>query len=414
MSPVLPYDIIVQIIDNVGETGDDLNLIKNLALVSHSFHHLCDKYLFATIDLHDDIPMRQASSKKGFVKLLQKRPEVVKYIRKLTYKVEYDGVFRSRPFSSTYPCFDYDDNLLSPILPNILRTINFLNCLTITSSKMVNWNTVNSSLTSALLHLMHLPTIDHIDLSSIINFPLSGLTTSESINPCRLDIYYLKLEDDGSPDIVVLPEKMFKIRELHISESSLLTTKLLLAETQDGQPAFNFMDLRQLSISSSCSFEDEWNFRYFLQNTPLLEKLHLSVASEEGFEGLHDVLSPSARTLKEFDFTISLYSIPQPLTGLCEELEAMAGNNVLEAVSFEVLIDGGETEDLIGSTFRKLEEVLVKPGWSALRQVSFKVSVASWRTELCEALQSLPDNYLSHFSKLGSVAFNYECNLKED
>ena len=408
----LPYDIVVQIIDNVGET-DDMNLIKELALVSHSFHQICSKHLFATIDLHDDVPMRQASSKKGFVKLLKRRPDVVKYIRKLTYTVEYDGRCDTSPFSATYPCSDYDDNLLSPILPNFLRTISFLNCLTITAPKLVNWNTMDSSLTSAFLRLMRLPTINHIDLSSIINFPLSGLTTSESVNLRRLDIFYLRPEDEDSHGTVVLSGMMPKIREFHTIESSLLTTKLLRAETQDGQPVFNLMDLRRLSISFGCTFEEEWNLQYLLQNAKLLEKLHLSLAYE-GVEGLHDILSPSAHTLREFELTVSLYSIRQPLAELGEELEAMAGNNILEALSFEFLATGGEKEDSIGSTFQGVEEVLAKPGWSALRQVSFKVSVAKRAAKLCEALQSLPNKYLSHLSKLGSVAFNYECNLEQD
>ena len=64
----LPYDIIVQIIDTVGE-DKDTELLKELSLVSHSFHldQICSKHLFATIDLHDEGPMRRASSKRGFV-----------------------------------------------------------------------------------------------------------------------------------------------------------------------------------------------------------------------------------------------------------------------------------------------------------------------------------------------------------
>ena len=415
---VLPYDIIAQIIDNVGE-NNDISLIKDLALVSHSFNQICSKYLFATVNLYDDVPMRHGSSKKGFVKLLKKGPEVVKYIRKLTYKVEYDGRFQSSPFASTYPCFDYDDNLLSPILPNFLRTISFLNCLTITASKMVDWNTVDSSLTSALLHLVHLPTINHIDLSSIENFPLFSLTSS--VNLRRLDIFNLSIEEEDFPEeIVVLSETMPKIREFHTSGCSVLTTKLLHAErVQDGQPAFNFLDLRRLSIFLTCP-EDESNFRYLLQNATLLEKLHLSVAYDGSFVGLHDVLSPSARTLKDLDLTVYLTSFPRPVAGLCEELEAMAAaghnnnnNNMVEALSCEFIADGGsETEDLIGSIIQKVEEALVKPGWSALRRVSFEVSIPVWRDSekgLTEALQSLPDKYLSHLPKLESVAFNYEC-----
>ena len=57
MLSILPYDIIAQIIDSVGES-DDIDLIRELALVSHSCHQICTKHLFATIDLHDEVPMR--------------------------------------------------------------------------------------------------------------------------------------------------------------------------------------------------------------------------------------------------------------------------------------------------------------------------------------------------------------------
>jgi len=86
---------------------------------------------------------------------------------------------------------------------------------------------------------------------------------------------------------------------------------------------------------------------------------------------------------------------------------------VLEALSFEVLLDGDETEDAVGSALQKVEKVLANPGWSALREVSIKLAIecSPSRKEDCvklsEALQSLPDKYLSHLSKLESVDFNF-------
>ena len=124
-------------------------------------------------------------------------------------------------------------------------------------------------------------------------------------------------------------------------------------------------------------------------------------------------LRPLARTLKVLGLSVPLYDnlARLPLAGLCEELEAVAGHNILEVLSFEVRIDRNESEDCIGSIIQKLEEVLVKPGWSVLKQVSFKVSVAYYNafyfTMSTELLQSLPDKYLSHLPKLESVAFNY-------
>ena len=164
MSPDLPFDIIALIIDIIGE-NKETDLLKILALVSHSFHQICSKYLFAIVDLHNansgrSSSSRLASSKMGFVKLLKSRPDVVKYIRKLNYhlRIGYD-----------------DDHLLSPMLLNFLPTFSRLNSLTITALNH-DWNRLNPSLISAFLHIMHLPTIYNINLSHIQNFPLSSLT----------------------------------------------------------------------------------------------------------------------------------------------------------------------------------------------------------------------------------------------
>jgi hypothetical protein len=176
---VLPYDIAIQIIDIVGETKNT-NLLKRLALVSHSFNQLCSKYLYATVELHD---ARRAtpSSKKGFVKLVESRPDVIRYIRKLTYNLT-----RARCKKANV------DHLVSPILSNhFLPTISCLDSLEIigldnTSYSKRQWNRLDSSLTSAFLQLMHLPTINHIHLSNIVDFPLSSLTS------CMGSIYSLR------------------------------------------------------------------------------------------------------------------------------------------------------------------------------------------------------------------------------
>jgi hypothetical protein len=84
---------------------------------------------------------------------------------------------------------------------------------------------------------------------------------------------------------------------------------------------------------------------------------------------------------------------------------------MLETLSFEVVLFRLETEDSIGLTIQELERLLLKPGWSALKQVSIKISITFGSREetasLVKALQSLPDKYLSRLSNLESVAFNY-------
>jgi hypothetical protein len=397
MPPVLPFDIINLIIDIVGEKKDT-DLLKELALVCHSFLHICSKHLFATIELHDAVSasINYRPSKKGFIKLLKRRPDVVKYIRQLSYKVNSTRGLVCPRLNSR---FDHNDHLLS----SILLTIPRLNCLKINCSQF-HWSSLSSSLRSAFLHLMHLPTLKHVDLSYIHSFPLSYLTPS--VNLLRLDISHLS---GGSAEFFGQSEMMPKIREFHTSQSTLLTTTLLQAKMQDGRPVFNFMDLRLLSMSFTWG-NDVQNYQYLLQNAKLLEKLHLSVGAGRSLVG---VLSPSARNLKVLSLSIPLYSIGGlPLGGLCEELEAMAGDNMLEVLSCEVCVYPSHTKDIIGSVIRNVEKVLIKPGWSSLRQISLKLSCRA-NTEpnhgrmLSEALQSLPDEYLSLLSKLESVAFDY-------
>jgi len=271
---------------------------------------------------------------------------------------------------------------------------------------------------------MHLPTITHIDLSFIENFPVSSLTPC--VNLLRLDINHLCRFDpyeDGDDDVsfeIVQSEMLPKLREFHTVGSSRFTRKLLRAKMQDGRPAFDLKNLRQLSLYAD-HFEEE-NNRDILQNAKLLENLCLRNGYGQIIVRLHDILAPSARTLKVLDLTLPIHSMPPP-SGLCEELEAMAGHNVLESMTFAVEVEGHETVDYIGSMIEKVEEVLMKPGWPALRQVSFKVEIACCivsredSAKLSEVLQSLPDKYLCHLSKRLEVnysAYVVKCGYDRD
>ena len=106
-------------------------------MVSHSF--LSGKHLlFATVELHDADPGSTSdlqSSKRGFVKLLKGRPDIVKYIHYLTYEVRY------------YNDDDYQ------ILPKFLRAISRSNCL---QSTLQGCTGMDSSLTSAFLFFLAL------------------------------------------------------------------------------------------------------------------------------------------------------------------------------------------------------------------------------------------------------------------
>ena len=126
---------------------------------------------------------------------------------------------------------------------------------------------------------MHLPTINHIEISDIEKFPLSSLISC--VNLLRLDVLRLEHDDDDDFEIVQ-SEVIPKLREFHTRGSSLLTRKLLHVKMQDGRPAFNLMNLRRLLLCANIFDDNEWNLRYILQNAKLLEELCLPASDDLG------------------------------------------------------------------------------------------------------------------------------------
>ena len=97
----------------------------------------------------------------------------------------------------------------------------------------------------------------------------------------------------------------------------------------------------------------------------------------------------------------------------------MTGTTLFE-IELCVDDDGIKCHGGIESLIQNIEKVLVKPGWSALRRVSFKVPmlccsiVPQYSAGLSETLQSLlvlPDKYLSHFPKLKPIAFSLSSHI---
>ena len=145
-------------------------------------------------------------------------------------------------------------------------------------------------------------------------------------------------------------------------------------------------------------------------NAKLLEKLYILFEPPALVAGLYHDLFYSARTLQVLCLAIEFND--GFFIELCEELEAIARRNWLESLSLEFQVVGIEPEEIIGSAFQKVEQILVKPGWSALRRVSFQVSVRRSDSEMVvQSLNSLPDKYLSHLPKLESVAFNFSAHM---
>jgi hypothetical protein len=243
MGTSLPYDILGYIIDILAAEGD-LTSVKNASLTSSSVLHFCRKHIFHTIPLTYR-NYRCISLKKPFMNLLVNNPTIVQYIKELDYFVQRN------------------DDQLSPLLPNLLYTIPHLERLKIISAG-IEWTEMDSLLRTALLHLMHLPTITHFTIIHVHNIPISAF--APCINLKQLDVRYVTLKpfEDQSPSLQMSCSRTPRI--LHFSSSQEGVARLLRAKWKDGRPVLDFAHLKTLVLEID-----------MFQDMPLTQELFKSI-----------------------------------------------------------------------------------------------------------------------------------------
>lgn len=260
----LPYDIIGHIIDILAEEGD-LVLLNNPSLASSSLLHLCRRHIFRTIPFDNFYFKRQTPPKHSFIRLLDTNPGIVQYIRELNYEVHHN------------------DAQLSPRLPNLLQTISHLRCLRIRNALLENpaqkfdWTKMDPLLRSALLRLMHLPTLTHFEISMVHKLPLSALVPC--INLEGLDIQYSTVLPFEESDLNLKPEirclQTPRILHFTTNSSTCAVGMLLGARWKDGRLLLDFTHLKTLYIDFTM-FEDADVTRNLFKCLEQLEELSVN------------------------------------------------------------------------------------------------------------------------------------------
>ncbi|KAF9479549.1 hypothetical protein BDN70DRAFT_684630 [Pholiota conissans] len=178
MSIPVPLEILAQIIDTVAEEDPQFVAIKTCSLVCFEFVHLCRKHIFASIFLCN-APQLQ--------RLLSTTPEIANHIRSLEYCILVEDLANA----SLFETFTKITRLKSLTLE-----FNY----TDENHHFLPWN--DNPLRPAILHLMHLPTLNHLKLENINSFLLSDLMLCTNLD--WLDLAELnKFENDN--DLVLKP-----------------------------------------------------------------------------------------------------------------------------------------------------------------------------------------------------------------
>jgi len=221
---VIPLDVYGLIIDSLAEDDEGLTTMRACSLVSRAFLPLSRKHIFAFVEINN--PLATSPSLDRFVLLIERNPQIGEYVRKFDY------------------CLAPHDHI-----PHTLGKLTKLRSLTIwyhRGNKLV-WRN-NWPMRSALLHLMQLPTLSHLKLRWITNFPVSDLIHSSSLKHLEIKYTNFAAEDVVPPSTTPLPRKSVCLREYSAGlRSASATKKLVEAKRPDGLPIVDFTELTKVT-----------------------------------------------------------------------------------------------------------------------------------------------------------------------
>ncbi|KIM40560.1 hypothetical protein M413DRAFT_445997 [Hebeloma cylindrosporum] len=393
----LPLDVYGLILDSLAE-DDEGPTIQACSLVSRAFLPLARKHFFASVVINSPfVPTdRRYRSQDAFVHLLERKPELGEYVRKVDY------------------CIEADDHIIPPIL-GALAKLTKVKSLAIWhhSNDKLRWRTQNWPIGAVLLHLMQLPTLSHLKLHWIENFPVSDLIRSSSLE-------HLEIEDIEFAAVIPtstspLPRESIHLREYAVGPRCASATRTLSdVKRPDGFPILDFT--RLIKVTANCDREEDIDaIRTIFIQAERLEEIDLAIDESLTYAGLAEMVMPSIRTVKALKLTAMIDDpSDDPLSGLCHELEKISatGCSVIESLSIEVDVST-DSDCKRGDEWGLLDNVLTREdAWLGLKEVSLKIEVQTYgrddEDDLVHALNKLPDTQFKKLSTSETINFKFE------
>ena len=242
---IIPFDIIENIVEILDEEKDH-QVVKAISRTCRSLLHLCRKHIFHSIQvrMENDVWTNIKSTLPSFLaleQLLLESPVIGQYVRELHIDIIQE--------SHSWPPYSFEQ------APRHLKKLNSLNvdlaCYLPTNSR--DWNNFPSSIQRSLLNLMNLPTLHHLELSGMENFPISNLIPGPyltDLSAANLDISAEHGEAASSP----LQEPMqLEVLDIEISSSQMLS--LLAARCPDGRPLLDLTGIKTINIRFGLDFD---------------------------------------------------------------------------------------------------------------------------------------------------------------
>jgi len=365
----LPLDIVLYIIDLLayGDYEKDIKSLKALSQACKSMVPLCRKHLFSTLYLG-------LSLERGFSDLLSKNPDIAYYVRCLDYYVRI-------------PVGDYTLYIL-----DMLKERSSLQSIYL-SSPGLDWNDFPESMRSSLVSLIELPTVINLYIFYLKGFPATVLSGCSNLNTLQLGGVEIT-----SPEVnqVISHIKIPTPASLYIVEGTFgLAALLNSAGLHAGGPIVDFSRLQKAEINHVKSRDDIGQVYELIKVSTRLE--HLSVGCigvDQPLElaGLGASLAINAyRTLKLLELFITVVGDDYiPLCGLNRGLRVIAGNNILEWLELNLVVESEEFRPTDFGDWPTFDSLLTESGaFPMLHRVSVGILWHSTFRDLREPMKSL-------------------------
>jgi len=359
----LPLDIVLYIIDLLadGDNEDDKSL-RILSQTCKSMVPLCRKHLFSSLSLITKLSFERFSD------LLSKNPDIACYVRNLDYEVYNPGG-------------DHELNILD-ILKERSSLQSIVLASSMTSSRRFDWNDFLELTRSSLLSLIEQPTVIRLHIYNCKGFPATALSCCSNL----IDLHLRNVEIT-SPEVnqVISRSKIPTPVSLYIvTGTSGLPALLNSASLHAGGLIVDFSRLQQATFEDMESQDEIGQAYELIKVSTRLEhlgvKTRITVDQPLELAGLGASLAINAyRTLKLLELFITVVGDDYiPLCGLNRGLKAIAGNNILEWLELNLVVESGEFRPTDSGDWPTFDSLLTESGaFPMLHRVSVGIL---WRS----------------------------------
>ena len=208
--------------------------LKTCSLVCQAFLPICRKHIFESIILDDSDLLPTSRTTYAFECLLRETPEIADYIRKLDYNIRAT-------------------DLTSSSIQESMKRISRLQFLSVQYRyrRRLDWR--NNPIRPTLLHLLHLPTLTHFEMTGMNDFLVSDLMPC--VNLEYLDICGNYMSAGVAADTTfhaALPEHSIQLHEFVArtrTRTPTIIMKLCSARRPDGKPIIDFGYLSKITVT---------------------------------------------------------------------------------------------------------------------------------------------------------------------